>query len=105
VKERASSGVPYKTRSFVCPVCVCVRAVPVFGGSRALKIRVDAFNALNHTQFNDVNATIEWQSMTNLTPANLPYKAAGVLTNPTGFGTVTSVRPARVVQLLVRFDF
>jgi hypothetical protein len=81
------------------------KAFPVFGGSRALKIRVDAFNALNHTQFNDVNSTIQWQSMTNLTPVNLPYNSAGVLTNPTGFGTVTSVRPARVVQLLVRFDF
>ena len=31
--------------------------------------------------------------MTNFTPVNLPYNAAGVLTNPTGFGTVTSVRP------------
>jgi Carboxypeptidase regulatory-like domain len=75
------------------------------GVSGNIKIRVDAFNALNHTQFNDVNATIQWQSMTNLIPVNLPYNAAGVLTNPTGFGTVMSVRPARVVQLLVRFDF
>jgi hypothetical protein len=81
------------------------KAFPVFGGSRALKIRADAFNALNHTQFNDVNATIQWQSMANPIPVNLPHNAAGALTNPTGFGSVLSVRPARVVQILVRFAF
>jgi len=81
------------------------KAFPVFGGQRALKVRVDAFNALNHTQYNNVNSTLQFTSLTNLTPLNLPYNSAGVLTNPTGFGTVTSVRPPRVVQLLVRFDF
>jgi hypothetical protein len=75
------------------------------GGGRRLELRVDAFNALNHTQFNEVNTTLAVRSLTDPTPTNLPYDAAGNLVNPTGFGAVTSVRPSRQVQLLARFQF
>ncbi len=81
------------------------KSFPVLGGRHALKFRVDAFNALNHTQFNNVNGTLQFTSLTNLTPVNLPYDASGNLVRTNGFGAVTSVRPPRVVQLLVRFDF
>jgi hypothetical protein len=60
------------------------------------EIRLDAFNALNHTQFNDVTTTLT---------ANSPFDANGNLVNKTGFGAVTSVRPPRNLQLGARFEF
>jgi hypothetical protein len=66
-----------------------------------LEIRLDAFNALNHTQFDGVNSTLAVQSLTNPTPTNL----ASATGNRTGFGAVTSVRPPRNMQLSARFSF
>jgi len=74
-------------------------------GRRRLELRLDAFNALNHTQFLDVNSTLVVRSLTDPTPTNLPFDASGKLVNPTGFGSVTSVRPPRQIQLLARFQF
>ena len=81
------------------------KSFPIFGNGRAVRFRVDAFNALNHTQFNNVANTIQFRSLTDPTPVNLPYDAQGNLVRINGFGSVTSVRPPRVVQLLLRFDF
>jgi hypothetical protein len=60
------------------------------------EIRLDAFNALNHTQFDTVNTTLN---------SGLPFDANGNLVNKTGFGAVTSVRPPRNLQLGARFEF
>jgi Carboxypeptidase regulatory-like domain/TonB-dependent Receptor Plug Domain len=71
------------------------------------ELRLDAFNALNHTQFNDVNATLEvrgFDAATGLidpTTTNLASETG----NRTGFGGVTSVRPPRQLQLSARFQF
>ena len=81
------------------------KSFPIGGGSRAVRFRVDAFNALNHTQFNNVASTIQFRSLTDPTPVNLPYDEQGQLVRRNGFGAVTSVRPPRIVQLLVRLDF
>jgi hypothetical protein len=81
------------------------KSFPIPGRGRAVRVRLDAFNALNHTQFNDVANSIQFQSLTNPTPVNLPYDAAGNLVRTNGFGSVTTVRPPRVLQLLLRFDF
>jgi hypothetical protein len=75
------------------------------GAQRKLEFRIDAFNALNHTQFLDVNSTLAVRSLTDPTPTNLPYDSTGKLVNPTGFGAATNARPARQVQLLMRFQF
>jgi hypothetical protein len=69
------------------------------------EIRLDAFNALNHTQFDAVNATLAVRSLTDPTPTNLPFDANGNLVNRTGFGAITSVRPPRNLQLSARFQF
>jgi hypothetical protein len=76
-----------------------------FGGHRRFEIRLDAFNALNHTQFSGVNSTINFRSLTDPTITNLPYDASGNLVNRTGVGTVSGVRPARQLQLVTRFSF
>lgn len=75
------------------------------GGRRRLAFRVDAFNALNHTQFDAVANNIQFASLANLTPVNLPYNDAGELIRTNGFGAVTSVRSPRVLQVLARFQF
>jgi hypothetical protein len=81
------------------------KSFPIFGSRRALRVRVDAFNALNHTQFDAVANNLQFTSLTNLTPTNANYDAAGNLIRVNGFGAVTSVRAPRVVQLLMRFEF
>ena len=75
------------------------------GGRRRLEIRADAFNALNHTQFSGVNSTINYASLTDPTPTNLPYYSAGELVNTNGFGTVNGVRLPRQIQIVTRFSF
>ncbi len=76
-----------------------------FGGNRRLELRLDAFNALNHTQFLTVNSTLNVRSLTDPTPTNLAYDASGTLVNANGFGSVSSARPSREIQVLARFQF
>jgi hypothetical protein len=78
-----------------------------FGEKRRLELRVDAFNALNHTQFSGVNANLNFSSITNLTPTNLPFDANGnfVIGQKNGFGTVNGARDPRILQMVARFVF
>ena len=78
-----------------------------FKAPKGLKfeVRLDMFNALNHTQFTGVNATANFASLTDPTITNLPYNAAGALVNRTGFGTVNGVAPPRTLQLVTRVTF
>ncbi len=76
------------------------------------ELRLDAFNALNHTQFDGINTTLNVTSLTNSTPTNLADSKVIVNANGsinraplTGFGAVTSVRPPRIMQLSARFQF
>jgi Carboxypeptidase regulatory-like domain len=70
-----------------------------------LEVRLDAFNALNHTQFTGVNATANFKSLTDHTITNLPYNANGDLVNINGFGTVNGVAAPRTLQLVTRLTF
>jgi hypothetical protein len=65
-----------------------------------LRFQIDAFNAFNHTQFNNVGTTFNG-ALGATTPTNL----ASEFGNPTGFGGVTSVRPPRNLQLSARIQF
>ncbi|HXE79437.1 MAG TPA: TonB-dependent receptor [Vicinamibacterales bacterium] len=71
----------------------------------ALEVRLDAFNALNHTQFTGVNGTINFAGLNNPTITNLPYDANGNLVRQNGFGAITGVAPPRTLQLVTRFTF
>jgi hypothetical protein len=73
--------------------------------NRRIELRVDAFNTLNHTQFWQVNSVLTVRSLTDPTPTNLPYDANNNLVNRSGFGTVSSTRSPREVQLMARFYF
>ncbi len=76
-----------------------------FGKAIRLEVRLDAFNALNHTQFTGVNSTANFASLTDWTITNLPYDASGNLVRPNGFGTVSGAAPPRTLQLVTRLTF
>jgi hypothetical protein len=76
-----------------------------FKESIRLQLRADAFNAFNHTQFSSINSTINFTSLTNSTPTNLPFNADGTLRDRNGFGTVNTARDPRIMQLVVRLQF
>jgi hypothetical protein len=78
----------------------------------AFELRVDMFNALNHTQFQGtganttgVNNTINFASLTDRTITNLPHDANGTLVRPNGFGAISGVAPPRTLQVVTRFTF
>ncbi len=70
-----------------------------------LQLRADAFNVFNHVQFNGINSTLNFTSLTNATPTNLPFNADGTLRDKNGFGTVSGARDPRILQLVVRLQF
>jgi hypothetical protein len=65
-----------------------------------MEFRLDAFNALNHTQFDGINATFTGP-VGGTTATNL----ASEFGNPVGFGAVNSVRRPRNLQLVGRIQF
>src|SRR5262245_26916996 len=65
-----------------------------------LRFQIDAFNAFNHTQFNNVGLTFNG-ALGATTPTNLAAEGS----NPTGFGGVSTVRPPRNLQLSARLQF
>jgi hypothetical protein len=69
------------------------------------EVRLDAFNALNHTQFTGVNHTINFASLSDHTITNLPYDSNGNLVNINGFGTISGVAAPRTLQLVTRLVF
>lgn len=73
-------------------------------GIRA-ELRIDMFNALNHTQFTGVNNQVNFASLTDRTITNLPYDSNGALVNQNGFGTINGVRQPRTFQVVTRVTF
>jgi len=75
------------------------------------EVRLDVFNALNHTQFqgtsannSGINNTVNFASLSDPTITNLPYDN-GTLVRPNGFGTISGVAPPRTLQLVTRVTF
>ena len=69
------------------------------------ELRVDAFNALNHTQFTGINSTANFAGIGSSTITNLAYNSSGQLSNKSGFGAVSGVNNPRILQLVTRFTF
>ena len=70
-----------------------------------LELRFDAFNVFNHPQYSGVNSTLNFRSLTDPTPTNLPFDSAGNLVNKNGFGTVNGARDPRILQVVARVRF
>ena len=80
------------------------KAFPV-GKQVRLEVRLDMFNALNHTQFTGVNSTVNFASLTDPTITNLAYDGSGNLVRNNGFGSINGVAPPRTIQLVTRLTF
>jgi len=78
------------------------KAIPV-GNRVRMEVRLDAFNALNHTQFTGVNNQVNFDANGNIT--NLPFDSSGKLVNVNGFGTINGVASPRTLQLVTRLTF
>ena len=76
-----------------------------FGKGIRLEVRLDAFNALNHTQFTGVNNRADFASLRDATITNLAYDGSGHVVRNNGFGSITGVRPPRTLQLVTRLTF
>ncbi|MEW6127371.1 MAG: carboxypeptidase regulatory-like domain-containing protein [Acidobacteriota bacterium] len=75
-----------------------------FWESLRIEARLDAFNALNHTQVaftNFFGASFTAPGSSTLVTGN----AANPLTNRTGFGAAFGYRPNRTMQWMLRFEF
>jgi hypothetical protein len=68
-----------------------------------LRLRADAFNVLNHTQFSGINSSLSFNQAGQV--QNLAYDANGNLVRQNGFGTVNGARDPRILQLSVRVNF
>ncbi len=68
-----------------------------------LRLRLDAFNVFNHTQFSGINSTLNFNQAG--VPQNLAYDSTGKLVNPSGFGTVNGARDPRILQTVLRLEF
>jgi hypothetical protein len=101
------AGRNYLTGPGINNVDLSVQKSFAFSEKSKLELRVDAFNALNHTQFSGVNATLNVTSLTNFTPTNLPFDANGNFSfaNRNGFGTINGARDPRILQLVARLSF
>jgi hypothetical protein len=75
---------------------------PVMSESRYLQLRLEMFNAFNHTQFSDYNRTAQFNQQGVLT--NLPTSLGGG-GGRYGFGAITSARDPRVIQIAAKFYF
>jgi hypothetical protein len=78
----------------------------IFAGPRSLKfeVRIDAFNALNHTQFTGFNGEARFANLTNPTITNPATNANGT-PNFNGFGAVSGVAAPRTLQIVTRVTF
>ena len=88
-----SSAVSRISKSFVAPP------------NLRFEIRLDMFNALNHTQFTGVNATANFANLTDRSITNLPADATGNIVRQTGFGSINGVDRPRSFQLVTRVTF
>jgi hypothetical protein len=57
-----------------------------------LKLQVQAYNALNHPQFNSANTTVTWD-------------ANGNVNNAATAGVFNGTLPARILAFQARFEF
>ena len=70
--------------------------------SRYIQLRLEMFNAFNHTQFSDFNRTVQFDRNGNIT--NLPSSVGGG-GGRFGFGAITAARDPRILQIAAKVYF
>ncbi len=77
-----------------------------FGERLNVSLRLDAFNAFNHTQFSGINNTLDFTGTpSNYRVTNAYLNPNGTVNNINGFGTVSGARDPRKLQLSARITF
>jgi hypothetical protein len=76
------------------------KKIPVSGEQRYIQLRVEMFNAFNHTQFSDFNRSIIFNAAGQV--SNLPASQGGT-GGRFGFGALTAARDPRIIQLAAKF--
>ncbi len=99
------SGVNYLTAPGVNNWDLSLGKAFSFKERYAIQLRGDAFNAFNHTQFNGINATINFNRLTDFTVTNRTLNLDGTINNRNGFGSVSAAQNPRIIQLVARFRF
>jgi hypothetical protein len=75
---------------------------PLGNESRYFQLRLEMFNAWNHTQFSDFNRTVTFNQQGQIT--NLPTQLGGT-GGRFGLGAITAARDPRVIQTGLKFYF
>lgn len=79
------------------------KEIPMGAETRYLQLRLEMFNAWNHTQFSDYNRTAQFDRVTGQI-TNLPTSRGGT-GGRYGFGAITAARDPRLIQLAAKFYF
>jgi hypothetical protein len=108
------SGAGYLRGCFISSLDMSISRVIRAGGSKAVQLRLDLFNAFNQTGITDRNTTMNLANTSAAAAAtitNLPYDANGnlipslSLPRSAGFGVATNYQVPRAVQVQIRFSF
>lgn len=97
------SGVNYLTNPGVNNWDMSVQKTIAVQEKVSLRMRLDAFNVFNHTQFSGINSNLSFNQAG--VPQNLPFNSSGALVNANGFGTVNGARDPRILQISLRAAF
>ena len=106
------SGNNYLKGCFQSAVDLSLQRTITLGGSRAIQLRADVFNAFNEARITGRNTTVNFVNPSDpVTATNLPYDANGnliasrSLPRGAGFGVANAYQTPRQVQLQIRFRF
>src|SRR5262249_60247820 len=70
-----------------------------------LRLRIEAFNVFNHTQFSGYNSNLNFSGLTNPTPTNLPLDPSGKMVNSAGVGELRGVRDPPILPDVLHIYF
>jgi len=101
------SGADYLRGCFYQQFDMTLQRSIKLGESRALVVRLDAFNALNQSYITGVNTGVQFKSLSDNTITNLPTATARNLPKNAGFGVPgnNNYQGPRTLQLWTRFTF
>jgi hypothetical protein len=72
---------------------------------RMIQLRLEMFNAPNHTQYSGLNTTVTFQAVGSTTVTNLPTAVGGPANNRYGFGAINATRDPRIIQIATKIYF
>jgi hypothetical protein len=105
------SGNGYLKSCFISQTDVAIARTIQLGHGRSIQLRMDIFNAFNQAGITNRVTAVQYASPTDMTPANLPFDAAGNVVDArsrprgAGFGVASNYQGPRTMQGQIRFAF